>query len=229
MLNFIYKHSIFVIILSLIINFNLVSHSQTTDNNIYKIQTNFTQELSVKTDISNNLVEEKKEIFNTNQFLIGLFSSSLMLLSVTVVFIFIGLIAPSFRGIPFLTFPFINSFMVYELGENRENASYLLTLLGSVVGFITFILLSNLIVFIESNSEPKLDSSIIARNQWFFNIIFIPIFSTIGATIFYHLSLKEQKESDIKDLEKKVLKDYKEIVSKININNGKLSYSLVQF
>ncbi|MFN8578352.1 MAG: hypothetical protein U0354_16050 [Candidatus Sericytochromatia bacterium] len=244
LINKLYKHSIFIIIFSLIINFNLISHSHTLDNNIYRIETNFVNELSIK----NNFEEIESDYELKAWQVVGqvfwgsLFTVILNTFTFLTVFGLIGLFSLlidynnplSFNNqsivetIHIISYVLINSLMVYGFGANKQISSYWFTLLGALFGTILYTVLFDLAVNIESNLRPDLQYSELSKNKIIFNITILPIFTSIIATIFYY-STQKKEEIKAEDLEKKVLNDYKEFSEKIRISNGQLTYSLVKF
>ncbi|MFN8575791.1 MAG: hypothetical protein U0354_02945 [Candidatus Sericytochromatia bacterium] len=236
------------IIISIILNFNLLSYSKPYyANNIYTIEYN---NILISNNYNTNIsINNQENILNLEQIFGSMFLSPL---SFIVLFIFSYVLPVSIFYITFpdkylinnffdnnkdfitptialLYYSIINAFFVEFFSKNKNSNSFKMTFIGSLLGTFSVIILTNLAIFIEGSLNQELTRSKITPYQPIISLIFIPIFSSILAIVFNDLTQEKTKESDIKDLEKKVLKDYKEIVSKININNGKLSYSLVQF
>lgn len=240
-----YKYTVFFIIFLLVFNFNSISYAKTE---VYRLENQSLQSLGVKVDFEKVPLEKINRI-DIGEVLASMLLSDLLFIPggiLTYVLIVVTyLIAGTFlQGysqeelkaiapiILILSFSLLNSLIVYSFGKDKKNHSYLITILGSIAGTILFILLNNLAIVAESVFTDHEKSSL-ASYAWILNILLIPLFATVGATIAYNLSENKQevlKEStDIESLITEYNTNYKSLVENINISRGNLSYSIVRF
>lgn len=142
-----------------------------------------------------------------------------------------GLVMFIFNMCAYTSFLLVNSVTSFITGKDNYNKSYLITLLGSFVGILLYLILDFSAIFIESYTTPNINDSIITKNQISLFFLLAPLFASISASIFYNLS----KDNSIKDPKKlkdeisKIQKNYHDFYSKVNIKKGEVSVSLFDF
>jgi hypothetical protein len=147
--------------------------------------------------------------------------------------------------VPYTTFAFANSTLIYLTGENKTPQAYIFTFLSSLAGIGLYFLILNSLVIAESTIFPTSQSSTIAKAEYPLLLLVFPFFVSAFTTLAYHFNNnfnppKEVEDNEIREIsfdpffgiqvnKTAKLKDNDSFYSKIYIGSNSISYNVIKF
>lgn len=262
MQNIAYKFIVFTLTFFLVFNTASIAHAHTyeTTNNVIKLDKQnsfFLKEELIK------VIEQEKITFDVkeemiNQEMAGYFLTELTYIPlVLILFVLVSGLINLFNSffyfssiltfgliilsiIAVVGYPALNSFYVYYWGKEKNKHSYTMPFWGSVVGYLVYMITISLLVILESNiilltSTNENNDGFIRKNQDWFALLIMPLFTSAGATIFYQMSEEKSTPNETiktsitsEELMNKIKNDFS-FAEKIKVKNGAISLKIAGF